>query len=97
MNVNNINDFLNFKDLEVNKTDRESNGKFGEMLENSLKQVNKMQIDSENMKKELALGEIDNLHDVSIASEKANIALQVTMSVRGKVVEAYKEIMRIQI
>ncbi len=97
MNINNINDFLNFKDLEVNKIEKKTNGNFGEMLENSLKQVNKIQIDSENMKKELALGKVDNLHDVSIASEKANIALQVTMSVRGKVVEAYKEIMRIQI
>ena len=40
---------------------------------------------------------MDNLHDITIAAEKANIALQLTLSIRNKIVEAYKEIMRIQI
>lgn len=97
MNINKINDFLNFKDLDLEKTSGKNEANFGQLLKSSLEEVNNMQLESEEYKRKLAIGEIDNLHDVSIMSEKANIALQVTMSIRGKIVEAYKEIMRIQI
>lgn len=98
MQINNINDFLGFKDLEVDKDKNKiGNNEFGNMLKNTIKEVNDLQIESEDMKKKLAIGEVDNLHDVSIISEKANIALQVTMAIRSKMVEAYKEIMRIQV
>jgi len=45
----------------------------------------------------MALGENVELHDVMIASQKASITLQATMEVRNKVVEAYQEIMRMQV
>lgn len=69
---------------------------FGEFLTGAIDKVNQMQFESDEMKKMLAIGEVDNLHDVTIATEKANVALQVTMSIRSKIVEAYKEIMRMQ-
>lgn len=79
--------------------DSKNNGilDFGDYLKNALDKVNQLQVDSDNYKKMLAVGELDNLHDVMIASEKANIALQLTMSIRNKVVDAYREIMRMQI
>ncbi len=97
MQINNIKNFMNFVDHEENikKTDKEIN--FSSVLKDALNDVNQMQINSKEQKQLLALGEIDNLHDLSIMSEKADVALQVTMSIRNKVVEAYKEIMRIQI
>lgn len=42
------------------------------------------------------LGEAENTHDLLIAQEKANVALQYTVAVRDKVQEAYREIMQMQ-
>lgn len=71
--------------------------KFSEVLHNALQKVNSLQIESDEYRNLLITGEVDNLHDVTIAQEKANIALQLTLSIRNKVVEAYREIMRMQI
>ncbi|HNW11945.1 MAG TPA: flagellar hook-basal body complex protein FliE, partial [Candidatus Rifleibacterium sp.] len=40
------------------------------------------------------LGRVENLHDVMIAAEKAKTAMNLTLEVRSKALEAYKEIMR---
>ncbi len=71
--------------------------KFSNLLEESLDKVNQLQREKEEYKNLLITGEVDNLHDITIATEKANIALQLTLSIRNKIVEAYKEIMRMQI
>lgn len=76
---------------------KEDKVKFSDLLEESLDKVNQLQKEKEEYKNLLITGEIDNLHDITIAAEKANIALQLTLSIRNKIVEAYKEIMRIQI
>ena len=52
---------------------------------------------AENEKIRFALGETDNTHDLTIAMEKASTALQYTVAIRDKVMEAYKELMQIQI
>jgi len=52
---------------------------------------------AENEKIKWALGESDNTHDLTIALEKASTALQYTVAIRDKVVEAYKELMQLQI
>lgn len=98
MELNKINDFLNFVDYDQKKDNPIDNKvNFGEILTNAMQDVNQMQIESNEYKELLAIGELDNLHDLTIAAEKANVSLQVTMSIRSKIVEAYKEIMRIQI
>ena len=43
------------------------------------------------------LGEAVNTHDLQIAQEKANVALQYTIAVRDKVLAAYKELMNMQV
>lgn len=97
MQINNINSFMNFEDYEGKLKTQDKANSFSKVLIDALDKVNKMQIDSSEQKDLLAIGEVDNLHDVAIVSEKAEIALQVTMSIRNKIVDAYKEIMRIQI
>ena len=44
-----------------------------------------------------AENETDNTHDLTIAMDKASTALQYTVAIRDKVMEAYKELMQIQI
>ena len=79
------------------KTKSKEDNQFSSFLKDALDKVNQGQIIGDEYKKLLVTGDVDNLHDVTIAAEKANISLQLTLGIRNKIVEAYKEIMRIQI
>ena len=70
---------------------------FGEFLNDAINKVSDMQLEAQKMNEALALGQTDNLHQVMIASEKASVALQFTMQVRNKILDAYQEIMRMPI
>lgn len=63
----------------------------------NLNTTNSYLSDWENEEVKFALGETENAHDLTIALEKASAALQYTVAVRDKFIEAYKEIMQIQI
>ena len=62
----------------------------------NVKITNSYLSDAENEKIRFALGETDNT-DLTIAMDKASTALQYTVAIRDKVMEAYKELMQIQI
>jgi len=70
---------------------------FGDYLQTALNSVNQLQLDSTQIGIDFAAGKTDNIHEVMIAGEKADIAMQLTMQIRNKVVDAYNEIMRMQI
>ncbi|SES79686.1 flagellar hook-basal body complex protein FliE [Anaerobranca gottschalkii] len=74
-----------------------NNKGFGYYLRNALMEVNRLEKEADTLTKKLAAGENVDLHDVMIATEKANIALQLTVQVRNKAVDAYNEIMRMQV
>ena len=64
---------------------------------NNINTTNSYISDAENEEIKLALGETDNTHDLTIALQKASTALQYTVAVRDKFLEAYREIMQMQI
>lgn len=70
---------------------------FGEIFKQALQEVNEAQKTSDKMTEGLVTGEVENIHEVMVASEKASLSLQLTMQVRNKVVEAYQEVMRMQV
>lgn len=70
---------------------------FGQFLTDALKDVTQLQNDSAQASLDLAAGKIQDISQVTIAAEKATIALQLTMQVRNKVVDAYQEVMRMQV
>lgn len=70
---------------------------FGQVLSAALGEVNKLQLDAQQASLNLATGKIQDVSEVVIATEKATVALQLTMQVRNKVVEAYQEMMRMQV
>ena len=45
----------------------------------------------------LATGQIEDIHQVTILTEKANLSLQLMISIRNKVIDAYQEISRMQV
>ncbi|WP_058485150.1 flagellar hook-basal body complex protein FliE [Defluviitalea phaphyphila] len=57
--------------------------------------TNQLQKEADQIGLDFMMGKTDNIHNVMIAQEKANIALQFTVQVQSKVLEAYQEIMRI--
>lgn len=70
---------------------------FGKILKEAINKVNSAQVEAQQMAKEFALGNDVELHQVIIATEKASLALQLTMQIRNKAIDAYQEIMRMQI
>ena len=62
-----------------------------------LTETNDLENDATAAQMEFALGLADNPHDMQIAAKKALTALQYTTAVRDKLLEAYKEIMNMQI
>lgn len=76
-----------------------SNGdNFGAMLKNALETVNEIQNESNDLKTRFELGDRSiSLANVMVSSQKAGIALEATVQVRNKMVEAYKTIMQMQI
>jgi flagellar hook-basal body complex protein FliE len=75
----------------------EAQQSFQNFLQGALEKVNETQVDSNNATQALMNGNMDNLHQVMITAEKASVTLQTTLEIRNKVVEAYQEIMRMQI
>ncbi|MGX1900339.1 flagellar hook-basal body complex protein FliE [Thermolongibacillus altinsuensis] len=70
---------------------------FADFLKKAINQLNKEQVSSDMLTTKLAKGENVDLHQVMIASQKASISLQLAVEVRNKVIEAYQEIMRMQV
>lgn len=87
---------VNNKNLNVAFSQEEGTQSFTEMLEAAVQDVNKLQRAAQQKNIDLAAGRVEDISEVMIAAEKANIALQLTAQVRNKVVEAYQEIMRMQ-
>lgn len=71
---------------------------FANALKVSLDQVNQVQQNAEKLTRDFTMGEAGtNLHDVVISLQKANISFQQAVQVRNKLVQAYHEIMNMQV
>ncbi|MDN5293726.1 MAG: flagellar hook-basal body complex protein FliE [Eubacteriales bacterium] len=70
---------------------------FADVLKDAVAKVNDYQLQAEEMAQKLATGEIEDIHQVMIAAEKASLSLQLAVQARNKIVDAYQEIMRMQI
>ena len=79
------------------KTGEDQSVDFSEFLKQAVNEVNGLQQQSDQMKTQLLTGQVDDIHQVMIAAEKADLAFQLTMQIRTKVLEAYQEIMRMQV
>jgi flagellar hook-basal body complex protein FliE len=70
---------------------------FGEFLKDSISEVNNIQNQANVAIQKLATGESKNIHETMLMVEQAEIAFKTMNQIRTKVLEAYKEIMRMQI
>ena len=82
------------------KSEKASGTVFESILNSAIDNINTTNSylsNAENEEIKFALGETENTHDLTIALQKASTALQYTVAVRDKLLEAYKEIMQMQI
>lgn len=70
---------------------------FEEILRDSFNQLNQLQLGADKSIQDMVLGKTDDIHSVMIALQKAQVSLQFAVQVRNKLVEAYQEIMRMQV
>lgn len=70
---------------------------FKDTIKKALGGVNDMQNQADDLAQKLATGELEDVHTAMLAMNKAKTTFDFTMTVRNKVLEAYQEIMRMQI
>ncbi|MBI4666650.1 MAG: flagellar hook-basal body complex protein FliE [Nitrospinae bacterium] len=80
--------------LKLPKPTAKPEGKsFADTLSESIKEVNQMQNDADRAIEDLVTGKSKNIHETMITLSKAEVAMKLTLQVRNKVVEAYKEVL----
>lgn len=99
--INNVNTLEGLTESSnLSKVDTESGNGFESLLNSAIemyKETDSLQSEAETAEINFALGYATSTHDVAIAQYKANIALQYTVKVTNKALEAYKELMNMQI
>lgn len=81
----------------ANLTTNEAGKTFADTLTEAIGKVNELQKDSDLKAQQLATGKTDDIAGVMLATEKADIALRTMVQVRNKIIDAYQEIMRMQV
>lgn len=81
----------------VQGSEPKENSDFSQFLADALKEVDSLQKNADAASVGLATGQIQDLHTVMVALEKASLSLSLTVETRNKVLDAYHEIMRMQI
>lgn len=85
--------------ITQNQTENTENNvqPFGDIITSKLNQLNDLQVQADEGSTQLALGNTQNVHDVLIQAEEAKLALELAVQIRNKVVDAYQEIIKMQI
>jgi flagellar hook-basal body complex protein FliE len=84
--------------LESENESKEIEAKsFGALLEETINKANEVQLQADRAIKELAAGKNKNIHETMLMIEKADASFKLMMQVRNKVIDAYREIMRMQV
>ncbi len=81
---------------DTKKTTENSSVDFKSILMDALGEVNDAEKTTQAIDEMLAVGEVDNIHELRIEAMKADLTLNMAVEVRNKVIDAYNEIMRLQ-
>ncbi|MBW1715335.1 MAG: flagellar hook-basal body complex protein FliE [Deltaproteobacteria bacterium] len=77
------------------KTRQKSSTGFGEVIKEALGKVNTLESEADRSIIDLLQGKAD-IHETMIALQKSDISMRLLLAIRGKVIEAYREIMHMQ-
>lgn len=83
--------------LPVDNRVKEDGQSFADTLEKFVSDVNSLQNQMDKSIEQMATGEIEDVHQVMIAVEQANTAMEFMLEIRNKIIEAYQEVMRMPV
>jgi flagellar hook-basal body complex protein FliE len=72
-------------------------GQFGGLVSQGLERVNTELLGTQTDLQQLAVGQVESVHQVMIRMEEARLSFQLMMQVRNRVLEAYQDVMRMQL
>ena len=75
----------------------ESGKSFADTLKDAVSSVNELQKSSDTFAQNVATGKTDDVAGAMIAADRADIALRVMVQVRNKIIDAYQEVMKMQV
>ncbi len=78
------------------KIKREGGESFQKVLESALDQMNEVNLKADQAIEKLATGEIQDVHQVMLAVEKANLTFTTMMQIRNKLIEAYNQVLQMR-
>lgn len=88
---------LSIAGVSDKRAKKSTGGDFLSILKASLGEVNDMQIKGDEALRDIATGQVKDLHQAAIAIDKAEISMKMMLEIRNKALSAYKEILRTQI
>jgi len=97
MNVTGVDSLIHGLGPAIKPTPGSDNTEFVGELRRLIDGVNDKQLKAEAAVKDFAAGKIENVHEVMLIEAEADISFRMLLQARNKFVEAYKEIMRMQI
>ena len=97
INIQNQNQSLIIPNFTDNQTQQSQTSSFVKVLQQSIDQVNRLQLEADANINDLATGKQTDLHQTMIAVEKASVSFELLMQIRNKVISAYDRIMRLPI
>ncbi len=83
--------------FKENEDVKEKGNSFGALLRSKVEEVNQMKLDADKAVEKVELGNSGSIHEAMIALEKADISFQTMLQVRNRILEAYQEVMRMQV
>ncbi|MBC7741675.1 MAG: flagellar hook-basal body complex protein FliE [Bdellovibrionaceae bacterium] len=83
--------------LDPSQSTKDAGPSFADTLKEAVGNVNQLHLDSDKKMQELSTGKTDDIAGVMLAAEKADIALRAMVQVRNKIIDAYQEIMKMQV
>lgn len=88
---------VNSGKIKEKKSSNDLYDDFSKILKDAISNLNNIQKNADEKMIDFAKGDIENIHDVTIAVSKADISLSLAIEVRNRLLEAYREITRMQI
>jgi len=79
------------------KVDAKSGEAFGAILQDAMHSVGQLNDNASKSVENFLSGEGDDLHKTIMATQRADLAMELFLQVRNKVVQAYQEVMRMQV
>jgi flagellar hook-basal body complex protein FliE len=78
-------------------TSSTSGAAFGDLVLDGIDRLEAVQDKSDKLAVQAATGDLDDIHDYTVAATEASVTAQLTVAVRNRALESFNEIMRMPI